>query len=466
MDPLSVSSGVAGLVSLGLTVCKGINTFCQDYRSRDFDLINLTEHAQRLDSFLQLIQTRLQASHRIDSALSMSLKNCFDASQGCIQEFESLTKKQTRSPGPREVKEYRKDAARHLLYPLQKAKFDRLKTEMQGFYTAMTSYLLLLNQYVVKFPHWNTRISSNVVSSDLANEIREAAISESVKMASLIMYENQKTSSQIAALLPALERVIDTKLAGLERSSLVSLRSSPGADDVSMNSSPSSPPSPKHGGMSLHSKNESWSDTADCLADNFLTSDAMAQASSRIKIEDNAPNTLPSSEVPKDEISQSFGCSCRADSFFGRRDVSIRCRPKHDSHCDLFFTNPSQRAIKGKLQLFSILISWKLEIQYSRRLIYRDLQIHPAIAIAARSLVSNDSPAFALVDELVGGAPDITAEALQAQISSVSKDLRCLFSSGRASPSDVNFGDQTLLHVGELRRAMSSSALSCTNFKK
>ncbi|UQC84390.1 uncharacterized protein CLUP02_09887 [Colletotrichum lupini] len=158
MDPLSISSGVAGLVSLGLTVCKGINTFCQDYRSRDFDLINLTEHAQRLDSFLQLIQTRLQASHHIDSALSMSLRNCFDACQGCIQEFEILAKEQTRSRGPRELKEYGKDAARHLLYPLQKAKFDRLKAEMQGFYTAMTSYLLLLNQYVVRFPHWSTRL--------------------------------------------------------------------------------------------------------------------------------------------------------------------------------------------------------------------------------------------------------------------------------------------------------------------
>ncbi|KAK1468233.1 hypothetical protein CTAM01_16915 [Colletotrichum tamarilloi] len=108
--------------------------------------------------------------------------------------------------------------------------------------------------------------------------------------------------------------------------------------------------------------------------------------------------------------------------------------------------NPSQRAIKGKLQLFSILISWKLEIQYSRRLFYRDLQIHPAIAIVARSLVSSDSPAFTLVDELVLRTSDITAEALQAQISSVSKDLRCLFRRGRASPGDINFLGQTLLH--------------------
>ncbi|UQC84391.1 uncharacterized protein CLUP02_09888 [Colletotrichum lupini] len=213
-----------------------------------------------------------------------------------------------------------------------------------------------------------------------------------------------------------------------------------------MNSSPSSPPSPKHRGKSLHPKNESRSNTANSSADNFLTSDAVAQASSRIKLEDNAPKTLPSSEIPSDENFQNFGCSCRANSLLGRRDVSIRGRPKHDSHCDLFFMNPSQRAIKGKLQLFSILISWKLEIQYSRRLFYRDLQIHPAIAIVARSLVSNDSPAFTLVDELVRRTPDITAEALQAQISSVSKDLRCLFRRGRASPGDYNFADQTLLH--------------------
>ncbi|KAK1723857.1 uncharacterized protein BDZ83DRAFT_780174 [Colletotrichum acutatum] len=152
MDPLSVSSGVAGLISLGLTVCKGVNTFCQDCRSRNIDIINLKSHAQRLDSFLQLVQTRLQASHQVDSALSASLKNCFGACQGCIQEFENLAKKQTRPPGPRGFKEYGKDATRHLQYPFQKTKFEKLKAEMQEFYTAMTNYLLLLNQYVVRYP--------------------------------------------------------------------------------------------------------------------------------------------------------------------------------------------------------------------------------------------------------------------------------------------------------------------------
>ncbi|EXF80288.1 hypothetical protein CFIO01_08525 [Colletotrichum fioriniae PJ7] len=146
MDPLSISSGVAGLVSLGLTVCKSLNTFCMDYRSRDTDIINLKNHAQRLDSFLQLVQTRLEASHQVDSALSESLKNCFGACQGCIQEFESLAKKQNRPLGPKGLKEYGKDAARHLQYPFQKAKFDRLKAEIEEFYTAMANYMLLVNQ--------------------------------------------------------------------------------------------------------------------------------------------------------------------------------------------------------------------------------------------------------------------------------------------------------------------------------
>ncbi|KAK1672859.1 hypothetical protein BDP55DRAFT_634613 [Colletotrichum godetiae] len=146
LDPLSVSSGVAGLISLGITVCKGLNTFCQDYGSRDFDIINLKEHAHRLDSFLHLVQIRLQACHKVDSALSASLQNCFGACWGCIQEFESLAKKQARLTGPKGIKEYGKDVARHLQYPLQKAEFDRLKAEMQDFYAAMTNYLLLINQ--------------------------------------------------------------------------------------------------------------------------------------------------------------------------------------------------------------------------------------------------------------------------------------------------------------------------------
>lgn len=141
-----------------------------------------------------------------------------------------------------------------------------------------------------------------MVPSDLTNGLREAAVSESVKLVSLIMSENQKTATQIAALLPALERVVDAKLAGLEHSLVVTSRPGLVAENISTSSS-SSPP--KEDEKSLRtispSASENGSATASCLTD------SLAQATSRIKVECKLPEALPSTEVLQDEVSQNFG---------------------------------------------------------------------------------------------------------------------------------------------------------------
>ncbi|KAK1526040.1 uncharacterized protein CCOS01_08458 [Colletotrichum costaricense] len=431
MDPLSVSSGVAGLISLGLTVCKGLSAFCQDYRSRDIDIINLKNHAQRLDSFLQLVQTRFQASHQVDSALSLSLQNCFDACQGCVREFEALSKKQSRSTGPKGLKEHGKDASRHLQYPFQKAKFDRLRAELQELYTAMTHYLLLMNY-------------------DLTNELRQSAMSQSAKLASLLVSENQQTVSQIGALLHAVERMVDTKLIGLEQ--LSNARLKPILDLTKNSEGDSSFLLPKNetenpvvfsqSSSECHNDTTSSSHSIPTGQPNSIESTGITP----FNTEDRQPKALRSTEANGDFATDGYGCSCRASALSEWHYRSKLRQRDHDSHCELFFMNSNRRAIKGTLQIFSTLLSWKVQLQYSQRMVIRDFQVHPTMT--ARSLVPDDAPSFVVVNGLVEKTMlhNIAEESLQAAVLSALRDLRCLFRNGKAWPSDLNSFDQTLLH--------------------
>ncbi|KXH38923.1 hypothetical protein CSIM01_06060 [Colletotrichum simmondsii] len=445
MDPLSISSGVAGLVSLGLTVCKGLHIFCQDYRTRDVDIRHLKEHSKRLDSFLQLIQSRLKEG-QLDSTLSVALQDCFRASQQYIQEFENLAKKQTRSGRLKGLKEFGKDAARHLQYPLQKAKFDRAKAEMLGFHSTLTNYLLLINY-------------------DLTNDLRKTTVLESAKLISYMVSEGEKTETQISTLLPSLERALDARLTGLGKSLVASFRLNLGSacdlEEV--------PPRPslkdKVGNHRVPFPSQSSGECQNNIAGSSMS---MHEGRAGITVSMEPPHLDTdqcrqkgpiSKYAPSYAITQGFGCSCRASTLLKQRHHSLR-QPVHDSHCELLFMNPNRRIIEVTLKLFSTLFSWKLELQYSKQIRFRNVQIHPTMT--SRSLVPDDAPSFLVVNELVRRTRDnISEEALQDAVASALKDLRCLFRNGKAWPSDLNSFDQTLLHrASNARGRMWSDRMS------
>jgi hypothetical protein len=55
-EPLSVASGVAGIVSLGLTACQGLLNFYNFYKAYDNDIRNTTSKIQSLTNMLEALE--------------------------------------------------------------------------------------------------------------------------------------------------------------------------------------------------------------------------------------------------------------------------------------------------------------------------------------------------------------------------------------------------------------------------
>lgn len=140
MDPLSIATGSAGLISLGLTACNGLITYYQDYQSRDGDLDLIEQHAESLRAIVHGLSQHIYSSLdaiTADASRTHLIQQCIDACDVCITDFKILKRKYSRTR--------RRNLMHQFMYPFQKKKFDDLKAQMQEFRSALSSYILLLN---------------------------------------------------------------------------------------------------------------------------------------------------------------------------------------------------------------------------------------------------------------------------------------------------------------------------------
>lgn len=76
-DPFSIASGSAGLVSLGLTLCKGLAEYISAVKSHGEDVRNLERKLNTLQMFLQAVDVTLkdlvnsQGTHPPDDVINL-----------------------------------------------------------------------------------------------------------------------------------------------------------------------------------------------------------------------------------------------------------------------------------------------------------------------------------------------------------------------------------------------------------
>ncbi|KAF4814367.1 hypothetical protein CGCSCA5_v007871 [Colletotrichum siamense] len=145
MDPFSAATGVAGLISLGIEVCKGLNVYCRDYRRKDSEILALSQHAKRLDALLHLIESRMKGSFQVDQSLATTFEDCYATCNVCLQDFAALNTKYARPKPPSGFRKQGKAFVRQLQFPFHKDKLDSLRSQMLEFQNALSNCLLLLN---------------------------------------------------------------------------------------------------------------------------------------------------------------------------------------------------------------------------------------------------------------------------------------------------------------------------------
>ncbi|KAH8684015.1 hypothetical protein BGZ61DRAFT_357289 [Ilyonectria robusta] len=145
MDAFSITTGAAGLASLGITLCDGLISYCRSYQSRGDDLLQLSQEAESLQKFLRLLEERQPGPTATPETLRSTLQDSLDACKLCMQGFETLHAKQSQqSPSP-SLKNQGKSIVKGLQYPFQKAKFDDFRRQFSEFYTRLSAQVLLLS---------------------------------------------------------------------------------------------------------------------------------------------------------------------------------------------------------------------------------------------------------------------------------------------------------------------------------
>ncbi|OTB15090.1 hypothetical protein K445DRAFT_12372 [Daldinia sp. EC12] len=188
MDPLSISAGVAGFISLGLTATGGIIQYCKSYRSRDADLTQLMHHAKELESFLSSIQDRTTTSQIPSRDIDSSLQGCRNACDACLSDFKNLNAQYTNGK-----------LLRRLKYPFDKASFDDIRSRLQEFHARLLGFLQLINL-------------------DATRDIRSITISESAKITRTVESVGRDVQSSLSDVKQVVTSTIHTGINQLESS--------------------------------------------------------------------------------------------------------------------------------------------------------------------------------------------------------------------------------------------------------
>ncbi|KAL4922626.1 hypothetical protein BDW62DRAFT_196630 [Aspergillus aurantiobrunneus] len=100
VEPFSIASGAAGVVSLGLTVCQGFVAYYGPFTAFSSETNNLVTKAKGLSATLELLQSRLKAlQNPLNPNLTHELQLVADRIDDCGKELRSLSKALNRCRG-------------------------------------------------------------------------------------------------------------------------------------------------------------------------------------------------------------------------------------------------------------------------------------------------------------------------------------------------------------------------------
>ena len=138
-DPISISSGVAGLVSLGLTVCSGISQYYVSWKDSEKDTARLRESLDTLTKTFTLIKRRISGSTFNREAVDRVTESLV-ACAGAIDRLnEKLDKLRCTKPGIVSVQFKRS------LYPFHTKTLEKLQGIVDALQTKLGLALQALN---------------------------------------------------------------------------------------------------------------------------------------------------------------------------------------------------------------------------------------------------------------------------------------------------------------------------------
>jgi hypothetical protein len=130
---MDAAGTVVGAISLGITLCDGIATYCHAWKHQDDDVRSLIALCEALKQLLQDIEQGVKGNQTLDANIVEKLN---DTLQACTEHIEAvlrLTKKYTVGPATTAWKGKARELAQRLKFPFEKKTLEELKDIMIAF---------------------------------------------------------------------------------------------------------------------------------------------------------------------------------------------------------------------------------------------------------------------------------------------------------------------------------------------
>lgn len=119
-DPLSVSAGVAGIISLGLQVAQGIISFCGAWKGYRGDIEDLRNKATGLANALTHADLVLRKTSFVNPAFKGQIVDILESSKIMMEKLEKLRAKLPTPPTNRLATDKAREIKRKMLYAFEK----------------------------------------------------------------------------------------------------------------------------------------------------------------------------------------------------------------------------------------------------------------------------------------------------------------------------------------------------------
>ncbi|KAL4882643.1 hypothetical protein BJY04DRAFT_217138 [Aspergillus karnatakaensis] len=127
-DPFSVAASVAGVLSLGIEVCKGIIKYTDAWRGSDAEIANVTLKAEQLSNTLRQLEKVLNDAGSLDSAVVHNIRGIILANNNHIVKLREQILKCEAVPGPAaDMKDKVRVVIKRAKYPFVRDSLLRMK---------------------------------------------------------------------------------------------------------------------------------------------------------------------------------------------------------------------------------------------------------------------------------------------------------------------------------------------------
>ncbi|OCL07019.1 hypothetical protein AOQ84DRAFT_378075 [Glonium stellatum] len=177
-DPFSVTGSAIGVVSLGLTLCSNIISYCQVWKGQDNEISHLAQRVEESRITLLLLEQRLPNFRLLDptvtNQIQISLLSCRDS----IADINPIIAGFTRAQDDENLIGKLQKHKKKLLFPFKKDGLQNLSDTLSQFQTNLHAVVQLL-QLETLSRQSNAITKLHALSAHTANEVQ--SVSERVE---------------------------------------------------------------------------------------------------------------------------------------------------------------------------------------------------------------------------------------------------------------------------------------------